>query len=45
MNVKNQCQILSTQLRDGENLLKTEDEVLQGELTRWLLFMMEGHYY
>ena len=33
-DVKNQCQILSTQLRDGENLLKTEDEVLQGELTQ-----------
>ena len=33
-DVKNQCQILSTQLRAGENLLKTEDEVLQGELTQ-----------
>ena len=33
-DVKNQCQILSTQLRDGENLLKTEDEVLQGEPTQ-----------
>ena len=33
-DVKNQCQILSTQLRDGENLLKTEDEGAAGELTQ-----------
>lgn len=41
-DVKNQCQILSTQLRDGENLLKTEDEMLQGELTQLASLYEEG---